>query len=67
MEWKQYTKAGIIEMRPYIQGESLKDVSVSKGDNPQEDMGIIARNPSDHKDQWYVNRKFFESHYKLKI
>jgi len=67
MEWKQYHKKGIIQMRPYIQGESLDGISVSKTDSPKEDMGMVARNPNDHNDMWYVNRKFFEEHYKLKL
>lgn len=52
-------------MRPYVKGEDLTKVSVSETDNPVEDMGMIARNPADHKDQWYVARKYFEDNLEL--
>lgn len=46
-------------MRPYIKGEDLSGVSVSEADNPETDLGMIARNPDDHADQWYVSRQWF--------
>ena len=58
-EFKQYKRKGLSEMRPYVYGEDLSDVSVSDEDYPIEDMGMIARNPKNHKDQWYVARKYF--------
>lgn len=59
-EFKKYQRKGLSEMRPYILGEDLSGVSVSPEDNPEADMGMIARNPNNHKDQWYVNRAYFE-------
>ena len=59
-EWKQYKRKGLSEMRPYIKGESLENISVSEVDKPDIDMGMVARNPKNHKDQWYVARKYFE-------
>jgi len=59
-EFKQYRRKGLSEMRPYIKGEDLTGVSVSQTDNPETDMGMIARNPKDHNDKWYVARKYFE-------
>ena len=38
----------------------IGNISVSKNDDPPNDMGMIARNPKDHSDQWYVNQKYFE-------
>jgi len=61
--WKTYTRKGTTEMRPYKLGESLEGISVSAEDFPPEDMGMIARNPLNHKDQWYVARKWFEDNY----
>lgn len=61
-EWKQYKRKGLSEMRPYILGEDLSNISVSPTDDPPDDMGMIARNPKNHKDQWYVARKYFEEH-----
>ena len=58
-EWKAYRKTGMINARPYIQGESLEGVSVSDRDNPREG-GWIACNPNDHLDCWFINKKFFE-------
>lgn len=58
--WKQYRRKGLSEMRPYVKGEDLTNISVSGTDNPEEDMGMIARNPKNHEDQWYVARKYFE-------
>lgn len=46
-------------MRPYVPGESLTGISVSETDTP-ELGGMIARNPDDHEDQWYVNHDYFE-------
>jgi hypothetical protein len=50
-------------MRPYIKGEDLSNISVSKEDNPERDMGMISRNPKNHADQWYVAKKYFEDNF----
>lgn len=59
-EWKQYKRKVLSEIRPYVLGEDLTGISVSDVDDPPNDMGMIARNPKNHKDQWYVSRKYFE-------
>ena len=59
-EFKQYKRKGLSEMRPYVAGEDMTGISVSNTDNPETDMGMIARNPINHADQWYVARKYFE-------
>jgi hypothetical protein len=59
-QFNQYRRKGLSEMRPYIKGEDLTGISVSKEDHPEEDLGMIARNPKNHEDQWYVARKYFE-------
>jgi hypothetical protein len=61
-EFKKYRKAAIAEMRPYIPGEDLTSISVSKEDSPEEG-GMIARNPKNHADQWYVAKAFFADNY----
>jgi hypothetical protein len=58
--WKKYRRTGLSEMRPYVKGESTMNISVSKEDFPSDDMGMVARNPKNHDDQWYVARKYFE-------
>jgi len=68
MSWKEYVRRPTaIEMRPYVKGEDLTNISVSDQDDPETDMGMIARNPSNHDDQWYVARAYFEEHYKTLI
>jgi hypothetical protein len=59
-EFKKYRRTGLSEMRPYVKGEDLSNISVSKEDDPESDMGMVARNPKNHDDQWYVARKYFE-------
>jgi len=57
--FKKYRRKGLSEMREYIKGEDLTHISVAGVDNPEEDMGMVARNPNDHNDQWYVARQYF--------
>ena len=59
-DFKRYRRTGVSEMRPYVKGEDLAGVSVSEEYNPQEDMGMVARNPKNHSDKWYVPRKYFD-------
>lgn len=59
-EWKQYKRKKLSEMRPYVRGESLENITVSTVDDPETDMGMIARNPANYDDQWYVARQYFE-------
>lgn len=63
-EFKKYQRKGLSEMRPYIHGEDLSKVSISKEDVPEEG-GMIARNPKNHEDQWYVAKKYFEENLEL--
>jgi len=64
-EFSYYQKTSLHEMRPYVSGEDLSSVSVSAEDNPETDMGMIARNPKNHADQWYVGRKYFENNMEI--
>jgi len=63
--WNKYQRKGLSEMRPYILGEDLTNISVNKEDNPETDMGMVARNPKNYKDQWYVARQYFEDNLEL--
>jgi hypothetical protein len=58
-DFKQYKRKGLSEMRPYVPGEDMSKISVSQTDTPEEG-GMVARNPQDHNDQWYVAKKYFE-------
>ena len=62
MNWKQYKRKGVSEMRPYIDGENISLVSVSEADrkNGSPRKGdMIARNPKDHNDLRLVAEKYF--------
>lgn len=61
-QWARYRRTNVAEMRPYIPGEDLTYISVSEQDTP-EPGGMIARNPANHSDQWYVARKYFEDNF----
>jgi hypothetical protein len=63
--FKQYRKKNIAEMRPYIKGEDLTKISVSGVDDPENDGGMVARNPLNHDDQWYVAKKYFDDNFEL--
>jgi hypothetical protein len=60
--WQLFRKSKSQAMRPYVPGEDLTGVSVSKEDTP-EIGGMIARNEDNHSDQWYVAKAFFENNY----
>lgn len=64
-EFKKYQRVGLSEMRKYVKGEDLTNITVSEDINPIEDMGMIARNAADYHDSWYVPRMFFEANYEL--
>lgn len=61
-EWKLYRKTAKTPMRPYIPGENLNGISVSKEDIPGEG-GMIAMNPDNPADKWYVAKEYFEKNY----
>lgn len=61
--FKQYRRTGLSEMRPYEQGDwADASISFSKEDTKLSTLlgGYVARNPENHKDQWYVAKKYFE-------
>jgi hypothetical protein len=66
-EFKRYRRKQIAELRPYVAGEELGErVSISAADreagSPKEG-DMIARNPSDHNDQWLVSKEYFEANF----
>jgi len=62
-DWAQYKRKGLSEMRPYVVGEDVTNVSISQADldngSPLEG-DMIARNPKNHDDQWLVAKKYFD-------
>ena len=63
-EFKNYRKTAVQRMRPYVPGEDLSQVSVSKKDTPGKG-GMIAEASGNPKDQWYVNADFFNRSYEI--
>ena len=66
-EFKHYRRKQIAELRPYVAGEKLgESVSISaaarEAGSPKEG-DMIARNPSDHNDQWLVAKEYFEANF----
>lgn len=61
-DFKLYRKKALQPMRPYVVGEDLTGILVNKEDTP-ELGGMIARNPLNLEDQWYVAKKFFNDNY----
>ena len=60
--YTDYRKKNVQPMRPYVPGEDLADVSVSNEDTPEEG-GMIACNPANTADKWYVAKDFFAANY----
>lgn len=63
-EYKAYRKKNNQLLRPYVEGEDMSDISVAAVDVP-EVGGMIAINPNDINDMWYVGKTFFEDNYEL--
>lgn len=66
--WNNYKRKGLSEMRPYIDGEGVSNVSISEADrqNGSPMVGdMIARNPKNHDDQWLVAKQYFEDNLEL--
>ena len=60
--FKRFNRKQIAELRPYVLGEALEDVSISAADRlagSPKDGDMIARNPANHSDQWLVAREYF--------
>lgn len=62
--FKNYRKKNTQLMRPYVDGESMGGISVNKEDTP-EVGGMIAVNPKNWEDRWYVAKQFFQENYEL--
>ncbi len=60
--YTDYRKKNVQPMRQYVPGEDLAGVSVSAEDTPEEG-GMIACNPANTADKWYVAKDFFAASY----
>jgi hypothetical protein len=65
-EFKRYRRKQIAELRPYIPGESMDGINVGSEDvkngSPKEG-DMIARNPTNHADQWLVAAAYFKANF----
>lgn len=65
-EFIKYRRTQVAEMRPYLEGEDLGDVSISAADrkagSPKRG-DMIARNPKNHDDQWLVAAAYFADNF----
>ena len=63
--WKHYRKKQTAEMRPFVLGEDLgtQKITINDQDRPPREGGMIARNPDDHTDQWYISPEKFNQLY----
>ena len=65
--FRKYSKIAFGELRPYIEGEDLTGVNIAQVDmnNGSPKLGdYIARNPSNHDDQWLVSAQYFKDNFK---
>lgn len=59
-EWTKIKRKTITEVRPYIEGEPLTDVTMGHAPKPGD---WIARDPNNHSDQWLITKEYFEENY----
>ncbi len=66
MSWNLFRRTNTAEMRDYILGENIEDVSISNADlsngSPKEG-DMIARNPKNRNDQWLVAEDYFTENF----
>ncbi len=64
--FQPYRRKQIAELRPYVEGEPLTDVSISVEDTKAGSPKVgdmIARNPKNHLDQWLVAAAYFDDNF----
>lgn len=62
MKYKVYQKKATIKARPYIMEEDLTNISISPNDKPTVG-GMIAHDPTNPSDQWYISPEYFVDNY----
>ena len=62
VEFKNYRKKNVQPMCPYHPGMDMTGISVNQEDTP-ELGGMIAVNPANPNDKWYVAKQFFDDNY----
>ena len=74
-KFKKYRRTNIAEMKIATQDNiDFSKISISESDMDEvydvrdgriEVAGMIARNPNNHEDQWYVSKKYFEENFEI--
>ena len=61
----KHIRMGVVplEARPYVLDEDLSAVSVSEQQTPAAG-GMIARDPENHDDMWYIDATYFAKHFR---
>lgn len=65
-EFKQYRRKQIAELRPYVPGDDIREVSISEPDRQAgspKTGDMIARNPKNHADKWLVAAQYFADNF----
>jgi hypothetical protein len=66
MTFTRYRRKQIAELRPYVVGEDLSQVSISSEDakaGSPKPGDMIARNPKNNADQWLVAAQYFADNF----
>lgn len=63
--FEQYLRTNVAEMRPHIVGEDMAGISVQESQWGLTELpgGMIARNPKNHDDKWYVTEDYFKENF----
>lgn len=65
-KFHQYRRIQIAELRPWVPGEVMADISISSEDvkNGSPKLGdMIARNPKNYSDRWLVAAQYFAENF----
>jgi hypothetical protein len=65
-DFVKYRRKQIAELRPYVEGEELINVSIAvvdKATGSPKAGDMIARNPKNHADQWLVAAQYFADNF----
>jgi hypothetical protein len=66
MDFKQYRRKEMAELRPWVPGEDMAHISISGADfdaGSPKHGDMIARNPKNHADQWLVAARYFADNF----
>ncbi len=62
----KYRRSQIAELRPWRQGDAMDRISITAADKEAGSPkfgDMIARNPTNHDDQWLVAAAYFEANF----